>query len=135
MTFNNITYQQYSDIHMRWGMPGMRNYIVTDLDPMETSATWLGTETMDDVARDTGNRNTYAHLTVQSQVMLHDANWYDTHRLTHWHHIAHIKPEINDPDITHYGRAELNDQLYGRIHIYMYLTTDPPSSHQQNPRK
>lgn len=76
MTFNNITNWITGDQYMRWGIPGMRNYIDSAMI------------TANDSTIDFGYRNTFSHITVQSQVALEDGIWWDTHRVTDWYHIA-----------------------------------------------
>lgn len=115
MTFNNITRVVRGDEDMRWGIPGMRNYIQSAMP------------TANDSLIDMGIRNTFTHATIQSQVALGDGIWWDTHRSLHWYHIDHILNPHGHTPVT--GASTLHDLSYGQIHITQYLDTTPPSNH------
>jgi len=115
MTFNNITNRVSADQAMRWGIPGMRNYHHTAM------------ETFNDGTIDFGVRNTFTHVTIQSQVALGDGIWWDTHRNLKWYHIDYIMDPHGLTPL--FGRSDLDDEEYGRIYVWHYLYTTPPSTH------
>lgn len=115
ITFNNITYTVSGDEQMRWGVPGIRNYI------------WTAMQTANDSTIDMGARNTFTHITVQSQVQLADGNWWDTHRVNKWYHIGQILTAHGQIEQT--GRSSMDTVTYGNIHIYQTVRTTPPSTH------
>ena len=113
MNMYNITVTDYANFDFRLGFAGFRNYKDTN---MQTPL--LG-------SKNTNRRNTYAHMTLQSQRMLRDGSWWDTHRVTDWRHIGQIYVPVPAEATISNANTDINDITFGIIHPTQNLRIAP----------
>lgn len=118
-TIDFITTANIGSTNIHYGFIGFRNYHTTDL------------VTLNDGTLNTGARNTFSHLHVQSQVMLQDNTWWDINRAVDWYNINQIQPAINEPGITNIGgsQSDVSDHAHGQVHITITMTYVPPATY------
>ena len=118
-TVDYITGSNIGSTNIHWGLTGFRNYEVTDL------------VTLNDGTLVTGNRNTFTHCTISSQVMLQDNTWWDINRIVHWYHIPAIQPVVDEGAITNLGGSSqtVSDVAHGIIHITLQMQYVPPATY------
>lgn len=84
----NHSNANYGNDNFRFGFAGITNYFVTNMKAPGYA---------DHVD---GNRNTFAHIIVQSQTEYEDGTWIDQNRVVQWYHINRINPAVVEATIT-----------------------------------
>lgn len=112
----NYSRSNYGDFNFRYGFALIKNHEVL---PMVTPLHGL---------QDNTNRNTFAHLIVQSQTEYEDGTWLDQNRVVRWYHIERILPQVIDSTISTTGGVAFTRPAFGIIHMTWTCILDPQVS-------
>ena len=113
MTMDNFTGGNYNWFGFRFGFAGKTNHIVTNMKAPGY------------VDHVDGNRNTFAHLIVQSQTEYEDGIFYDNNRIVRWYHIGSIQPVVTDSTITVGNDVAFSRIAFGYKHVTYTASFDP----------